>query len=79
MNIEASIPVPATRGRGRPKGSLVGPTIISVDAADLLAKLNSKGLKTVKVSRKWLESVGVEAAETNEEVENSNKISFTID
>lgn len=79
MNIEASIPVPATRGRGRPKGSLVGPTIVSVGAADLLAKLNAKGLKTVKVSRKWLESVGVEASEVNEEIENSNKISFTID
>lgn len=48
------------RGRGRPKGST---SFISIKLADLINNLGPNA--NVSVSKKWLDSVGIEIQETS--------------
>jgi hypothetical protein len=64
--------------RGRPKGPSE-PNFIEISVEDLMTNINSKNLRTIKVSRTWLNKIGNSYTNTDSESGESVKsIEFTV-
>lgn len=83
LNLHSVMSNTTKRGRGRPKGST---SFISIKLADLINNLGPNA--NVSVSKKWLDSVGIEIQEpsapsmvvssTTDELEATETIQFQI-